>query len=110
MSTFTFKNYTLDLTIAGALFQVNCVAELADKVAAHQMNLTGLAAQISEGTKTGGDAVELCKEITDDILGDDAFDSIFTEKEPTLTDCADVLQFVIGEITEFVRNEKPPEV
>jgi len=104
MSTFEFRNYTLDLNIAGNPFTVNCVAELVKTVQAHQEALATLAAQISDGAKTSADAIALCKEILGDILGADAFDRIFVDREPRPTDVSDVLRFVIGEITERGRQ------
>jgi len=105
MSTFEFKDYHLALTIAGKPFTVNCVAELVETMQVHQDALVELAAHINEGIKNSFDAVTLCKEILDDILGEHAFADIFTDKEPTLTDCSDVLKFVIEEITKFMQQE-----
>jgi len=102
MATFEFGDYTLALKIAGEPFTVNCVAELAEAAQMHQKALTQLAEEISVGTKSCFDAVGLCKTITDDILGAGAFGRIFADREPTLTDCSDVLRFVIGEIVERV--------
>ena len=102
--------YTLDLTIAGEHFQVNCVFDLMESLQAHQINLAKLVKDISGGTKRIFDAIELCKEITGDILGPFAFERIFAEREPTLTDCSDMLRFVIEEITKFVQKQKPAEV
>ena len=104
MSGFEFGDYSLELNVAGERFTVNCVAELADTMQAHQVNLVGLVEQLSGGTKTSADAIALCAEIIDDMLGAAAFERIFADREPTLTDCSDVLRFVIGEITEKVRQ------
>ena len=104
MSTFEFKDYTLALTIADKQFVVNCVAELVENMQVHQDALVELSAHINEGSKNSFDAVTLCKEILDDILGENAFAHIFADKEPTLTDCSDVLKFVIGEIAEFMQQ------
>ena len=109
MATFEFVDYTLDLTIAGQQFQVNCVSELVETLQGHQTNLVKLAEELSEGTKSNFDAIELCKGITDDILGPSAFGRIFAEREPTLTDCSDVLRFVIGEVGAFIGKQEPPE-
>jgi len=86
------------------LFTVNCVAELAESMQTHQAALVTLAKEIKSGVKNSFDAITLCKEILDDILGELAFDRIFAGKEPSLTDCSDVLRFLIGEITERVRR------
>jgi len=109
VKTFEFRNYTLDLNIAGNPFTVNCVAELIEAVQAHQGALAQLATQISDGTKTSADAITLCKEILADILGESAFDRIFADREPTLTDVSDVLRFVIGQITERIRQGQQGE-
>jgi len=103
MAVFEFGDYTLELAIAGEQFTVNCVAELAETMQWHQEALVTLAGEISGGAKTSSDAVGLCKEILDDILGEGAFGRIFAERAPTLTDCTDVLRFVLGEIGEKAR-------
>jgi len=88
---------------------VNCVAELVEAIQAHQSALVALAEEIKAGTKNSFDAVTLCKEILDDILGASAFDRIFADKAPTLTDCSDVLRFVIGEITARIQRGQEEE-
>ena len=110
MATFEFRSYTLDLAIAGQQFQINCVPELVKTLTARQAELVKLAEQLSAGEKSNSDAIELCLEVLDDLLGPAASDSIFGGRAPTLTDCSDVLRFVIGEITEFVKKQEPPEV
>mgnify|MGYP000032092673 CR=1 FL=1 len=107
MPVFEFKDYNLDLTIAGNEFTVNCVAELADKVREHRDTLANLANELRAGKKTSADAIDLCREIIDDILGDSAFDSIFKGRTPTVTDCSDVLLFTIGAITDQFKKQTP---
>lgn len=107
MPVFEFRDYTLALTIAGNDFNVNCVSELADKVQGHKKTLSELAGQITAGEKTSDDAVDVCRQITDDILGAGAFESVFKGRTPTVTDCSDVLLFVVGEITEQFKKQNP---
>ena len=105
MKTFEFKDYTLDLSVAEQEFQVHCDLDLAEKIQPHHKALVKLGEQILAEEKTSADAIVLCEEILDDILGDGAFDRIFVDREPTLTDVSDVLRFVIGEITEFMQKK-----
>ena len=107
MKTFEFKDRNLDLTIAGQHFRVNCVSEIADKIRDHQPTLATLGEGIRAGTKTNDDAVEICQEITDEILGSGAFETIFQGRTPTVTDCSDVLNFTIGALTEHFKSVQP---
>ena len=109
MKTFEFKNYTLDLKIAGASFQIDCTSELADKMQAHKTALESLMEQMQAEEKDSADAVELCREILNDTLGAEAFERIFAERRPTLTDCSDVLQFVVGEVVTFTKQGVKPK-
>ena len=107
MPTFEFKNYFLDLKIAGNDYRVNCVTELADKVRANKEKLAELTKQINAGTKTGDDAIVACQEIIDDILGAGAVKNIFRGRKATMTDCSDVLLFIVGEMTEQYKKQNP---
>ena len=104
MPTFEFKDHRLDLTIAGNAFTVNCITDLADKSRRHRDTLVKLGAEIAEGRKTNDDAINACEEITDDILGAGAFAAIFKGRTPNVTDCSDVLLFVMREITEYFKK------
>ena len=109
MNKFEFRNYTLDLNIAGVKFSVNCAAELMENLEAHQAELRLLADEMVAGEKTSFDAISCCKAILEDLLGETAFTRIFAGREATLTNISDVLRFVVGEITMFLQNETVSE-
>lgn len=106
MLIFEFNDYALDLSIAGNEFRINCTAELGDKAQKHKDALSALAVELRDGKKTPDDAIDLCREIIDDLLGEAAFGTIFERRTPNVTDCSDVLLFTIGAITEQFKQQK----
>ena len=104
MHVFEFKDYTAQVQIAGTTFSVNCTAELGDKLGAISEELSALGEAIEKREKTPEDAIAGCKTVIDGILGDHAFEAIFTGRKPTVTDCSDVCLFIIDEITDFLKS------
>jgi len=100
MAVFNFNDYVLELTIAGNDFKVNCTAEVGAKFAEHGKSFAKLAEEINAGNKMAAHVVSMCRKVTDDILGAGAFEAIFKGRTPNVTDCSDVLKFVMGEMTE----------
>jgi len=100
MNTFEFRDHTVELCIAGHDFSLICNSDLVDRLQIHHKALVDMANRLSTGDTSGGEAVGLCREILTDSLGDGAFARIFSDREPTLSDCSDVLLFVFGKMEE----------
>ena len=104
MAAFQFKDYRRKLDIAGHEFTVVCDSDMSDKVAAYGPSFTALSKQYKSGEKTKQDCVDFIHEAIDAILGDGAFDTIFSKHDATLTNASDVLIYLCSEITSVIRQ------
>ena len=102
MPIFNFKDYTLELNIAGTSVVVNCSSELSDRITDYASLLTTLSEQVAKKEKNVSDAITVFRTLTDDILGQGRFEEIFKSRKPTVYDCADVLLFLITEIKKHI--------
>lgn len=103
---FEFKDYNLELNIAGKEFRINCNSNVGDKMQAFSKNGKVMVEQLRAGEKTSEDALQYCAEAIDGILGAGAFEKIFEGRKATVTDCSDVLIFLSQEIAATNRSQK----
>ena len=103
---FEFRDYNLEVNIAGKEFKVDCNSDVGDKMQAFSKNGKALVDQIRAGEKTSEDALRYCADAIDGILGGGAFEQIFEGRKPTVTDCSDVLIFLSKEIADMNKAQK----
>ncbi len=109
MKEFVFKDYNLELRIAGKDFYVECNSDVGDRMLSYSKKGLVLIDQIKAGEKTSEDALTFCSGAIDDILGQGAFEKIFEGRTPTVTDSADVLIFLSEQVAAKNQEQREPE-
>ena len=100
LPTFEFGD-CLTLAIAGQVFDVVCGPGLKEKAEAHRVALAETIMDVPE-RRTVDSAIEVCRGLTDNLLGTGAFGRIFADRVPRLPDCAEVLAFVTQEVIDHL--------
>lgn len=52
-------------------------------------------------------AERFCKEATDELLGEDAFNKVFSGRDQDVIEMVDVIYYIISEISAFEQNRYP---
>jgi hypothetical protein len=103
MAVFEFRSQKLGLDIAGHHFDVEVADDLPEKVKALSEESGKLLAEI--GSTTTEDALIFCGKAIDAILGNGAFQKIFTDRAPNLRDASDVIVFLTGEVGKLYKEK-----
>jgi len=110
MPNFEFRNYTLDFTIEGRTYAVKCDTGLSEKILRYQNKVNEIIGQVKNEEKSAADVMDLCKDIADAILGDGAYADIFSTRIPNVTDCTDLVLFLLAELTNYYKKDgRPPQ-
>lgn len=107
---FEFRDYSLDLSIAGKQFRVNCNSDIGETMQSLSDSARALAEQIGAGQKTDKDALLFLTGAIDRVLGAGASEKIFEGRKMTVTDASDVLTFLSNEISAMYRQTKAAPV
>lgn len=106
---FEFKTNTLELDIAGHIFEVDPTnPRLIQEMQTFSVEAQKKAEELSKRkdyAKALGEAIQFCIDAIDKILGEDASKKIFANRKATFFDCLDVINFVVSEVNEF-RQQK----
>lgn len=104
---FNFQDRVLELDIAGKSFSLVCDEKLAVKLQKMQSKF-GEFMDVEKLQKMPLEKItRACRDITDDILGKNAFSAIFENRVPGVQDGIDVTVFLLTSITEKFREQKP---
>lgn len=95
MEKFNFIDYTEKVDIAGHIFDLECTAETGEAINSFKTKLVAIPSEVSSGTKTTEEAISLCSGVTDQLLGEGAFEKIFTGRKIRFDDAMDVCLFLI---------------
>ena len=106
---FEFKTNTLELDIAGHIFEVDPTnPRLIQEMQTFSVEAQKKAEDLSKRkdyAKALEEARQFCIDAIDKILGEDASKKIFANRKVTFFDCLDVINFVVSEVNEF-RQQK----
>lgn len=109
---FEFKKNTLELDIAGEVFNIDMTdPELIDNAEKSAQDMIGWSEKAEKVAGEQGQAkamemsIQLCIDAIDGILGDGATKKIFKDRKINFFDCLDILEFLKAEM-EQSKTEK----
>ena len=106
---FEFRDNTLELDIAGNIFQIDATApetvQQIQKFAVEAQERATKLAKRDDFSEAMKEAIQFCLDTIDSILGTGAAEKIFTGRKINLYDCLDVINFIVEEI-EADREER----
>ncbi|HBF64745.1 MAG TPA: hypothetical protein DDW34_02075 [Clostridium sp.] len=100
MGKFEFRKNVIELDIAGEIYEVPGSTEFLHTVSECGERMVARSAEMKEEGSDLGDTTDFMLQCLEEILGVDAVDSIFAEREPDFYDCTDLFEFVTREIKE----------
>jgi len=102
MRSFEFKNKNLEVNINGTIYTIYITDNLGDTMQDFSKKMSAMSDDIKKKKKNNIDAIKMLKGIIDNLLGENAFDNIFKDREETkIMDCTDLFMFLVDEIKEF---------
>jgi len=101
---FEFKKNTLELDIAGNIFELDTTdVEVVERIQAFAKDAQRLAQEMRQKddlTEALKDTIQFCLDSIDSILGEGASEKIFAGRKVGLYDCLDVMAFISNEVNE----------
>lgn len=99
---FEFRDNTLELDIAGNIFQIDATApETVQQIQRFAIEAQERATKLAKRDdfyEAMKEAIQFCLDTIDSILGTGAAEKIFTGRKINLYDCLDVINFIVEEI------------
>jgi len=106
---FEFKTNTLELDIAGHIFEVDPTnPRLIQEIQTFALEAQKKVEELSERrdyAKALEEVIQFCIDAIDSILGTGAAEKIFAGRKINFFDCLDVINFIVSEVNEF-RQQK----
>ncbi|MEG0913707.1 MAG: hypothetical protein RSG53_08880 [Oscillospiraceae bacterium] len=106
MKAFEFRDYYEKITIAGNIFDIDTSTDAGDKVRSHTLEEKDVASEIAKGVKTKLDLLAKFKSDIDDVLEVGAFEKIFEQRKPTVSDASDIMLYIVGFMVECNTQRK----
>ena len=98
---FEFLNYMQETEIAGIPFTVDCSSRTGDYLKAMSEEIRELTDAVARDEADADAVVNLGTEIINHVLGGDAADRIFGDRERDASDVLDILTFITFTVAEF---------
>lgn len=98
---FEFSDHRVPVEIAGQPYSVDCSTSAQAFILEQNTKLKSMIEDIKHGKATEQDAVALVKQTFDRIIGEGAVDSIFSGREVTADDVADLSLFIRDVYTRY---------
>ena len=101
MERFDFRRTGIEIDIAGTVYKIEPTAELTQMVLKYQDKWLETFSEQNKDNARDDIVIGECANIIDDILGLGEFETIFTGREINVTDCCDLVVFILGNITSY---------
>ena len=99
--TFSFIDYTQDVTIAGKEFGIDCGSATGEYLKAKSKEIRETAEMIADEETDENAIVLLGTEIIEHVLGDGAAEEIFGETDPDVNMVLDIVSFITITVSQF---------
>jgi hypothetical protein len=101
MGRFEFRKNVIQLDIEGKMYEMPGDMEFLKTVVACCNKMSARAEELKDGEKDLSQATDFMLDTLEEILGAEAVDSIFAEREPDFYDCSDLCIFITAEIEKY---------